>query len=228
MDGRVRSSVGGLCRVLIPRCLSPGRYAVTTVDPNAQVQLDFAPSQARAGFRLQRIEVYNWGTFHGRIWGLDLNGNNGLVTGDIGSGKSTLIDAVTTLLVQRVSYNKAAGAEARERSARSYVLGYHKSERGDGGTSARPVAVRGRLFKEAEGHAARLYVVADRPMSIAGDFAGFGSDIGDLRKRLRGSPKVELHDSFPPYAAAFRRRFGIENEQALVLFLQNVSMKSVG
>ena len=52
-----------------------------------------------AGFRLMHLEVLNWGTFDKRVWSLDLNGRNGLLTGDIGSGKSTLVDAVTTLLV---------------------------------------------------------------------------------------------------------------------------------
>ena len=37
-----------------------------------------------------------------------------------------------------------------------------------------------------------------------------------------------MDDSFPPYGALFRRRFGIDNEQALELFHQTVSMKSVG
>jgi len=60
--------------------------------------------------------VFNWGTFDGRIWTLHCDGTNALLTGDIGSGKSTLVDALTTLLVppQRIIYNKAAGAEARE------------------------------------------------------------------------------------------------------------------
>jgi len=58
------------------------------------------------------------------VWALNPAGRNALLTGDIGSGKSTLVDAVTTLLVpaQRVAYNKAAGADARERTLRSYVL----------------------------------------------------------------------------------------------------------
>ena len=60
---------------------------------------EFSTDDALAGFRLKRLEVYNWGTFHNRIWELTLNGLNGLLTGDIGSGKSTLVDAVTTLLV---------------------------------------------------------------------------------------------------------------------------------
>lgn len=217
--------------------------------------LDFAPSEARAGYRLHRFEVYNWGTFDGRVWTLRLGGENGLLTGDIGSGKSTLVDALTTLLVpaQRITYNKAAGADAKERTLRSYVLGHYKSERGEAGLSARAVALRdhnnysvilGHFYNEgydrhvtlaqvfwirdAQGQPPRFYVVADRPLSIAEDFAGFGSDLNDLRKRLRSARDIEVEDAFPPYGAAFRRRFGIDNEQALELFNQTVSMKSVG
>jgi uncharacterized protein YPO0396 len=209
----------------------------------------------RAGMRLHRCEFFNWGTFHGRVWGLDLNGDNTLLTGDIGSGKSTLVDAITTLLVpaQKISYNKAAGADARERDLKSYVLGHYKSERGESGFAARPVALRelntysvilGRFrndgfqqdvtlaqvfwFKEVHGQPARFYVIADEPLAISEHFSGFGSDINALRKRLRSMPRVEVHDTFPPYSSSFRRRFGIENEQALDLFHQTVSMKSVG
>jgi len=219
------------------------------IEPEVNVAL------ARAGTRLQRCEFYNWGTFHQRVWGLDMGGDNTLLTGDIGSGKSTLVDAITTLLVpaQKISYNKAAGADARERDLRSYVLGYYKSERGDTGVSARPVALRdhncysvimGRFrndgfdenvtlaqvfwFKELHGQPARFYVVADCDLSITEHFSVSGSDINTLRKRLRSTPGIEVHDTFPAYGASFRRRFGIETEQALDLFHQTVSMKSVG
>ena len=219
------------------------------------LDFDFAAGDHRAGFRLQRFEVYNWGTFHERVWALAPGGDNCLLTGDIGAGKSTLVDAVTTLLVpvQRITYNKAAGAESRERTLRSYVLGHYKSERGESGFSAKAVALRdhnsysvilGHFYNEGydrhvtlaqvfwmrdtQGQPARFYVVADRPLTIAGDFAGFGTDINNLRRRLRGQRELELHDSFPPYGAALRRRFGIDTEQALELFNQTVSMKSVG
>ena len=80
------------------------------------------------GFRLQRLEVYNWGTFDGEVWTLDLAGATSLLTGDVGSGKSTLVDAIITLLVppRRVTYNKAADASAKERSLNSYVRGYYE------------------------------------------------------------------------------------------------------
>jgi len=227
---------------------------MSTAEPQA-LALDFAVSETQAGFRLQRVELLNWGTFDGRVWGLALNGANTLLTGDIGSGKSTLVDAITTLLVpaQKITYNKAAGAETRERSLRSYVLGYFKSERSEVGGTARAVALRdhnsysvilGRFHhsgfdqsvtlaqvfwhKETQGQPARFYLVADSRLSIAEHFADFGTDLSQLRKRLRRQPAVELFDAFPPYGAAFRRRFGIDAEQAMDLFNQTVSMKSVG
>jgi len=221
---------------------------------NDTLALDFVADDRLVGFRLERLEILNWGTFNQRIWCYQPSGHNGLLTGDIGSGKSTLVDALTTLLVpaQRIAYNKAAGAETRERSLRSYVLGYYKSERNEATGTTRPVALRDTAsysvvlgvfrnegydqavtlaqvfwFKEAQGQPARLFVTAERELSIAEQFAGFGSDMASLRKQLRSSG-CELFDSFPPYGAWFRRRFGIEHEQALELFHQTVSMKQVG
>ena len=218
------------------------------------LELEFIGDDALAGFRLQRLEVLNWGTFDAKVWTLHLGGKNALLTGDIGSGKSTLVDAVTTLLVpsQRIAYNKAAGADARERSLRSYVLGHYKSERQDTLGSVKPVALRNpnsysvvlgvfhnegygktvtlaQVFwmKDIQGQPARFYAVCERDLSITADFSRFGTDIAQLRKRLRGD-QIEVFDSFPPYGAWFRRRFGIDNEQALDLFLQTVSLKSVG
>jgi uncharacterized protein YPO0396 len=218
---------------------------------------DFVADNALSGFRLRRLEVFNWGTFDGRVWALALDGKNGLLTGDIGSGKSTLVDAITTLLVpaQRIAYNKAAGADSKERTLRTYVLGNYKSERNEATGAARPVSLRNHnsysvilgVFHNTgydltvtlaqvfwlkdgggtQGQPARFFVCAERELTIATDFAHFGTEIAALRKRLR-TTGVEINDSFPPYAAWFRRRFGIDNDQALELFHQTVSMKSVG
>src|SRR5205814_2039292 len=95
------------------------------------------------GFRLDRFEVLNWGTFHKHVWGLDAGGRNALLTGDIGSGKSTLVDAVTALMVPRASFNKAAGAAVGERTVETYFFGRYKSERGEPGLSSKPVSLRG-------------------------------------------------------------------------------------
>ncbi|MCX8522239.1 MAG: AAA family ATPase, partial [Rhodoferax sp.] len=216
--------------------------------------LDFSADDALSGFRLKRLEVFNWGTFDNRVWALQLDGKNALLTGDIGSGKSTLVDAITTLLVpaNRIAYNKAAGADSRERTLRSYVLGHYKSERNEVTGTAKPVSLRDQnsysvilgvfhntgydqtvtlaqvfWLKDAHGQPARFFLGAEQALSIATDFSHFGTDIAQLRKKLR-TAGAEMHDSFPPYAAWFRRRFGIENDQALELFHQTVSMKSVG
>lgn len=209
---------------------------------------------ATPGFRLQRFEVFNWGTFDGRVWTIATRGENALITGDIGSGKSTLVDAMTTLLVppQRIVYNKAAGAESRERSLLSYVRGHYKSEKDDARLSARAVGLRDQSsysvilgvfhnehYNETitlaqvfwctsdSGAPERFYLVATTPLSISPDFAEFGGAIPALKKRLKQQAGVALFDSFSQYGNDFRRRMGIAGEQVLDLFYQTVSMKSV-
>lgn len=219
------------------------------------VELHDADAEVPVGYRLERLELRNWGTFDSRIWDFGLNGSNALLTGDIGSGKSTIVDAVTTLLLpaNRIAYNKAAGAETRERSLRSYVLGYFKSERSEATGSSRPVGLRkedsfsvvlgvfrnvgydttvtlAQVFWTApgrQGQPDRFYVVADQALSIVDDFSDFGSDLAALRKRLRAAG-AQVRDHFPDYGREYRRRLGIESEQAMDLFHQTVSMKSVG
>lgn len=218
------------------------------------IKIDNEASEILSGFRLQRLEIFNWGTFDQHVWTLQIDGRNGLLTGDIGSGKSTIVDAITTLLVpaHRVAYNKAAGASVKERDLRSYVLGHYKSERNDITGNAKPVALRddhsysvilgvfhnaaygqtislAQCFwmKEAHAQPARFFVGAERDLTIQEHFSHFGTDMSQLRKKLRGLG-ADIEDGFPKYSAWFRRRFGIENDQALELFHQTVSMKSVG
>ena len=155
--------------------------------------LDFAASDDLAGFRLKRLEIFNWGTFHNQIWAMNLEGKNGLLTGDIGSGKSTIVDAVTTLLVppQRIAYNKAAGAESRERSLRSYVLGYYKTERSESGQASKPVALR-----DHNSYSVILAVFANtgygQELTLAAVFSGKSDPHSRLMLRPSGStPNVK-------------------------------------
>ncbi|HSQ40756.1 MAG TPA: ATP-binding protein [Fibrobacteraceae bacterium] len=218
-------------------------------------ELEFETDDALGGARLHRLEIYNWGTFHERVWTFRMDGKNALLTGDIGSGKSTLVDAVTTLLIpaHKVAYNKAAGAESKERTLRSYVQGFYKLERNDIGESSKPVALRGpgsysvilgvfcnqgfsqtttiaQVFwtEESAGQPKRFFVVSDTDMNIREDFNGFGKDIANLRKRLKARAQTFVHETYTGYAGDFKRRLGIENDQALELFHQTVSMKAVG
>jgi uncharacterized protein YPO0396 len=205
------------------------------------------------GCRLHRLEVFNWGTFDKRVWTFEIGGRNALLTGDIGSGKSTLVDAVTTLLLpaNRISYNKAAGADIRERDLRSYVLGHYKAERNEETGGTRPVGLRDHhqysvllgVFANADfddlvtlaqvfraraegGQPERFYVVADEDLSIAKHFAEPGESLTTLRRKLKDAGAA-VFDHFPEYGKTFRRRLGVESEQALDLFHQTVSMKAV-
>ncbi|MGO4583201.1 ATP-binding protein [Arthrobacter sp. 2RAF6] len=208
---------------------------------------------ALPGFRLHRLELLNWGTFHGGVRTFRLDGANSLLTGDIGSGKSTVVDAITTLLLPayRIDYNKAAGAQKRERTLMSYVRGFHKSTRSTGGEYSKPVALRAPgaltvvlgVFHNAilnksvtlaitlwtmqeAGQPSRFYSLAETEQSIAEDFANFGQDPAKLKKKLRAAGAA-VHDTFDPYAAAFKRHFGITGNQAMDLFHRTVSMKQV-
>lgn len=213
-------------------------------------ELDLA--EGRSGFRLDAMELYNWGTFGRSVWTFPFGGENSLVTGDIGSGKSTWVDALSTLLVppQKITYNKAAGAERRERTDRSYVLGEYRSSRDEGAAYSRPIYLRdegsysillavfidakaSRLLSLAQlrwlkaGEIQRIYLTSGRRLSILEDFSNFDGDGPALRKRLRQSPSTEVFDSFSDYSSSFRASMGL-TEKALDLFNQTVSMKTIG
>jgi len=217
--------------------------------------LDLIANNAEVGFRLEYLEVYNWGTFDKHVWRIEPKNHNALLTGDIGSGKSTLVDAITTLLVphHRIIYNKAAGAENKERNLYSYIRGEYKNEKDDFTQSAKAITLRdennytvllahfynsglsesvtlAQVFwlKDNKRNPEKFFIVAHKPLSIAKHFTGFDSDILTLKKQLRDDEKIELFDQFNEYSSRFRHLFGIDNEQALDLFYQTVSMKSVG
>jgi len=207
------------------------------------------------GFRLAAFSLLNWGTFDQKIWKMSPAQENSLLTGNIGSGKSTLVDGLTTLLVptRKLSFNKAAGAEDKERSLESYFHGYYTSVQDDMG-KARSVGLRqdnhysvlmsefyssilnetvtlAQVFwlKPGETKVKRLFVVSHEKLSIKQHFSAFGSQIRQLKKQLRKLDYVQLFDTFPPYSQAFSKLLGLGADgKALELFNQTISMKSVG
>ncbi|MGN8245460.1 ATP-binding protein [Cellulomonas soli] len=87
---------------------------------------------AIAQFRLERIQLVNWGPFHGHHV-IDVHREGTLVTGPSGAGKSTLLDAMICVLMDRsVTFNAAAHDEAvgsKERTFYSYARGKSGSRR---------------------------------------------------------------------------------------------------
>ena len=214
-------------------------------------RLEFESNNSRAGYRLTRLEVFNWGTFNQKVWRVEPRAETSLLTGANGSGKSTLVDALLTLLVpnQKRSYNQASGSHKRERDERSYVQGAFGKVRRDEGYGAKTQYLRDEgsysvlLAQFSNGglgqtmtlaqvlwlqnrKVEKFFVIAEQPLTIAADFANFTS-IPDLKKRLTSSAQIELFDSFTPYSKSFRKAFGVRSDKALDLFNQTVKIKTI-
>ena len=102
-----------------------------------QEQYDlFSTNPGTSGYRLNYLEIYNWGTFHNTIYRIAPQGNNSLLTGANASGKSTLIDALLTLLVPFKKdrfYNQSSGNEKKgDRTEETYVLGNYGNIQSEG------------------------------------------------------------------------------------------------
>lgn len=73
------------------------------------------------------MEVLNWGTFDEKIYAIRPMGETSLLTGANGSGKTTFVDALLTLIVPEKRYrfyNQSSGSEKKgDRTEDSYVLG---------------------------------------------------------------------------------------------------------
>src|SRR3954463_11685262 len=92
------------------------------------MQLDvFNTDSHKSGFRLQYLEIFNWGTFDKHIHSIKPGGETSLLTGANGSGKTTFIDALLTLIVPEKKYrfyNQSSGSEKKgDRTEDSYVMG---------------------------------------------------------------------------------------------------------
>jgi uncharacterized protein YPO0396 len=218
-----------------------------------ELRFDFADDDRSAGFRLDSFELYNWGTYDKKIVKLDLDKNNALLTGDIGSGKSTIVDALTTLLVphNKITFNKAAGANTKERTLNSYIVGEYKSTQDENFGHSKAVSLRdensfsvimgrfenigfdesvtlAQFFYISQKKVHKFFIASKTDLSIKADFLPKFDDIRVLKKRLKVKNHTEVFDTFSEYFKFFSREMGIRNEQALNLFYQTVSLKSIG
>lgn len=217
----------------------------------------FNNNNAEGGYRLRYMEVFNWGTFDGKVYRLQTNGKTSLLTGANGSGKTTLVDALLTILVpgNKRYYNQSSGAELKkERDENSYFWGHfgktyleneershteqlrHKSDN--------PYSVLLACFQNAgllqsitlvqvRWHTSaglqKKYIVSPHQLNIAEHFGKGHFDVkGEWRKQLlKQFSKTDIFDSFKEYAARFSDLFGLK-EKALSLFNQTVGIKVLG
>jgi uncharacterized protein YPO0396 len=134
------------------------------------------------GYRLQELHLYNWGAFAGRHQA-HIDAANTAIIGPTGSGKTTLIDALMTLLCANPRYNLAStGGHESDRDLASYVRG--ASGPGHDGDDSDHLARTGRCVT---GIAARLVRGEDAADSVLIGaifwFDGSGSGATDLNRR---------------------------------------------
>lgn len=221
--------------------------AVATTDVVSKNVAD--PDTALQGYRLHRLEVFNWGTFDGVVHSMALDGQTTLLVGQNGAGKSTLVDALLTLLVKPSkyrSYNLAAGAKQTERSEKSYILGAfdrrsqeetNRGEvqylRGQATYSVLLAVFRNRATSQTftlaailylkDGGPERLYCFANEDRSIARDISGLkGVDKLAQEMKRRGFKAT----GYTEYFESFRRLTGLK-DQAMDMFTQTVAVKDV-
>jgi uncharacterized protein YPO0396 len=206
------------------------------------------------GFRLHKLEVYNWGTFDssaGEVHTFRPAGNTSLLIGQNGSGKSTLVDALLTLLVRPAvrNYNVAAGAHKQERDERTYVKGAFGSFSRDEDNRANTQFLRPGgthysallasftdenrdqtftlavlLYLNSEGGAEKVYCFANGERSIAADCAHI-----ETTERLRQQMErrgFQATTTYTEYYGWFRRETGVQFK-AMDVFNQTVAVKDI-
>lgn len=215
--------------------------------------LEFATGDP-PGFRLDRLELWNWGTFHGEVQVLEPRGGWALLVGDNGSGKSTAIDALRTLLVppRILNYNDASGdgrrPAGRDRTRRSYVRGAWASSSTidstapttqylrDAGILSAIVAVfvdahrqasvtLAQVLWEHEEQVRELYAVVPGRRGLRDLIEGY-ANTGEIRRAARRQG-WQIEDSFAAYAERMRALLHIPGEKALEVFNRAIGMKEV-
>ena len=215
----------------------------------------FSTGSDASGFRLQYMEIYNWGTFHEKIYRMEPQGNNALLTGANASGKSTIIDALLTLMVPAKKdrfYNQSSGVEKKgNRTEETYVLGHYGNIQREGEKGATTQALRDQsaysvllaTFTNTEqrvvtifqvrwfsgGELRRTFGLAHCALEIKRDFQPFDGK-GVWRRRLESAYKgsrnmVEFFEGPVGYAERMTQLFGMRSVKALGLFNQIVGVK---
>ena len=171
----------------------------------------FSTDENKSGFRLQYMEVFNWGTFDEHVWKIQPGGETSLLTGANGSGKTTFVDALLTLIVPEKKYrfyNQSSGSEKKgDRTEETYVLGGYGSVHTENGQSSKTLYLRenkeqsysillAHFANEADQYVTlfqvryfsgnemkRVFAIAHKPLHIEDDFRPFDGN-GAWRRRI--------------------------------------------
>lgn len=209
-------------------------------------------------WRLEHIELANWGTFGG-LHSVDVPRKGFLLTGESGSGKSSLVDAISAVLTPRgkTRFNAAAadtGTRGSDRSVLTYVRGaWRRSADDETGeiTSQylRPKATwSGILLRYANGRGQRHTLVklfhlkagdntpADvRDLSLLTDtnlslkdLEPFAANGLKMRELKAAFPDATVDAEHSRFARRIARTLGLTGERAALLLHKTQSAKNLG
>ena len=206
-------------------------------------------------YYLKRLQLANWGTFSG-IHTIDIAQRGHLFVGGSGSGKSTILDAMSVLLTPgRINFNAAArqGEKRSDRSFMSYIRGAWSSEQDSDGKAATKFLRQGSTWSAValtyesnlKSKVTLLFVGYVRGVSreeqavrrnyfvIPADFAlesiaDFAASEFNVRLIKKVAPESQLFPTFGPYFDCFSRYFGISDEKVLLLLHKAQSAKNMG
>lgn len=215
-----------------------------------------APAGDHEQFRLDRFQVFNWGTFSDLV-DIAITEKGFLFVGPSGSGKSTLLDAHSTLMTppKWLGFNLAARegeTNNQDRNLMTYVRGAWAQQTGKSGeavqqylrenttwsalaetytsTTGRSVTIAQVFWVRGKSvdrkEIKRAYLVIDRAFDLR-ELQQFADKDFDL-KVLREQPGITVHAEFSGYRDRFSRLVGIEQESALRLLHKTQSAKNLG
>ena len=200
---------------------------------------------------LTHLDLYNWGPFGGRHCA-EIDPRGTAIIGPTGSGKTTLVDALMTLLTHQPRYNLAStGGHESDRDLISYIRGVSGAGNNSGDNShiARPgktvtaVCARfsnsnkalrlGALFwvdgsSSATSDLKRLWLVSERDDQGLEDWLAIHHEGGarELKQHARDNPGLQANDSKKAYLAQVRRFFEV-GENAFTLLNRAAGLKQL-
>ena len=212
-------------------------------------------SDDSSGYRLKTLQILNWGVFDRTVKTFEFHDKSTILTGFNGTGKTTAVDAILTLLIPSNLrwYNLSSDSvKKRERDVENYVRGTYGNG-GDGVTNylrdKSALSVLNGIFEDpSEERALSLlqvryfsgdrldtkYVITDRELTVGEidrvltkEGVSLAPD-GKWRKVLVQKCSSRLFESFTAYKTYFMDKFGFRSDNALKLFSQTVGMKVLG
>lgn len=209
---------------------------------------EILPSTA---YILTHLDLYNWGPFGGRHCA-EIDPKGSAIIGPTGSGKTTLVDALMTLLTHQPRYNLAStGGHESDRDLISYIRGVSGAGNNSGDNShiARPgktvtgVSARfsngdrairiGALFwvdgsSSAASDLKRLWLFSERDDQNLDNWLAIHHEGGvrELKQYVRDNPGLQANDSKKAYLAQVRRFFEV-GENAFTLLNRAAGLKQL-